>query len=338
MAVINPPGYLHNLATHTALVDRLASQGQLTPAVATELRAAGGVRIPSDCVTSASGGMNVSVSPGIVFVPNLNSAIGGTYVLANDGALSLTVSAAHATLSRYDLVVARVRDSFYSGATDAGDFFILAGTASATPVDPTPAAGSSYVILDRIVVGPAVSSIVAGNIQRVARMSQGAGAIIPVTSADVIAGLFAGHYRDHPTSGLQRWSGSAWGRPDLVDPTRQDVTWSNAAVAQFSTSPYGETMKIWKDAPDHVRLEGIANVVAGWSTAAFNAFTLPAGYRPVVQLVRSCTSPISPASSVVDINRVNITTAGIVQVVPARATTPGPAFLQFELGFRLVDP
>src|SRR5690349_12482225 len=128
MAVVNPPGYLQNVTTHTAQVDRLSSgAGLILPSTPGELRSRGGVRVPTDCVTTAAGGMNVSVSAGIVYVPNLNSAVGGTYVMANDGALSLSVSAAHATLTRYDLVVARVRDSAYSGATDLADIFVLAG-------------------------------------------------------------------------------------------------------------------------------------------------------------------------------------------------------------------
>jgi hypothetical protein len=210
MAVVNPVGYLHNVTTHTAQVDRLASgAGLLLPDAAGALRPKGGVRAATDMALSAPGGMTVRVGGGIAYIPS-TSSVGGCYVLPNDGNIDLVAAAAHATLPRHDMLVARVRDSFYSGALNEGDIFLLTGTAASSPVDPVPAAGAAYIYLGRVFVGPGVTSITLANITRLVETVAVAGGIKVVGASDAVAPIGDGQYRDHPTYGLQRGFGGAW--------------------------------------------------------------------------------------------------------------------------------
>jgi hypothetical protein len=183
MAVINPVGYLHNVTTHTAQVDRLSSgAGLLLPDAVGSLRPVGGLRHPSDMAMSAPGGMFVRVGPGLAYVPQGQSSLGGAYVLGNDGNLDLAIGTAHATLTRWDLVVVRVQDAFYAGAANQGDIVVIPGVASGTPSDPALPAGSSYVILGRVVVGPGVAAITTPNVLMMASVATVNGGIMRVLS------------------------------------------------------------------------------------------------------------------------------------------------------------
>jgi hypothetical protein len=183
VAVINPVGYLHNLTTHTAQTDRLSSAaGLLLPDAVGSLRPVGGLRHPADMALSAPGGMIVRVGAGMVYVPQGQSSLGGGYELSNDGNLDLTINTAHATLTRWDLIVARVQDSFYAGTNNLGDIIVIPGTASSTPSDPALPAGASYVTLGRVVVGPGVVAITAPNITQLAVTATLNGGTLRVTS------------------------------------------------------------------------------------------------------------------------------------------------------------
>jgi hypothetical protein len=212
VAVVNPVGHLHNVATHTAQIDRLSDgAGLLLPAAAGELRARGGVRMLGDLLVTAqpTPNMSVSVSAGLGFVP-APVAVGGTYTFPNDGPVNVGISAAHATLPRHDLVVARVQDSFYAGSANTGDLFVVSGVAAASPADPALPAGASYTVLARVVVGAGVTSIATGAITNLARPVQVLGGVLPVTATDVAAGLYPDQLRTHPTRGLERWDGTRW--------------------------------------------------------------------------------------------------------------------------------
>jgi hypothetical protein len=122
------------------------------------------------------------------------------------------------------------------------------------------------------------------------------------------------------------------------DTARAPATVTMAAnFAQFTTAPYGELLRAWKPNPAEARVSGLAiytgtGLVA--SSTAVNVLTLPAGYRPDVQLLRSCwqQSGASPPNW----HRVQVTTAGVVQVVFGSALATNQ-FVQFDFGFRLVN-
>lgn len=125
-----------------------------------------GVLAPGDLkVTQRGAGANMSVD-----LAAGDAAIGGTesvpaqgfYFAHSEGVTNLTIGAANATNPRYDLVVARVRDSVYSGATNSIALEIVAGTPAGSPVEPS--LGANSMVLARVLVPAASSTVVDANI------------------------------------------------------------------------------------------------------------------------------------------------------------------------------
>lgn len=198
MAEVNPAGFFQNLNTHTA--EQLRSylgSFMAVPAGAASLKTASGVHpgIGSTLTVVQNGtpNMSVNVGAGLAFVSGGEGTKQGTYICLNDATVNKTITAAHATLSRRDLIVCRVQDSAYSGATNAWDLFVVTGTAAGSPSDPTAPANS--VILARVAVGPAVTTIVNANITDLRPWNAALGGHVPCTAAARPAnpynGLFA---------------------------------------------------------------------------------------------------------------------------------------------------
>jgi hypothetical protein len=352
VAVINPPSYLQNLATHTAQVDRLASVGGLLlPSAAGELRARGGVRMAGDynVTAAATPNMTVNVAAGIAFVAG-QAAVAGTYTVGNDGVVNLAVSAANATLPRNDLVVLRVRDSFYSGTIDSADLFVLAGTAAASPVDPTPSVGASYLILARISVGAGVTSITSGAITMLARPVQAGGSILPVTTTDTTAGLYDGQYRDHPTRGLERWdaTNSRWVSPTLqtwVDMLR-NTTYSAATTVgsayaslpsldvNASGLPPGREIEVEFKATQMIQPSSSTTALRlAINATVQDAIQYATSTNAYYQAVRLSGSSIVPASGVVPIQVQSMTTVGAAATVGvgSGANVTGAVILRYRI-------
>lgn len=111
-------------------------------------------------VTERSGTPNnsVDVADGAAIVAGTEAATSqGYYFCENQGVQNVAVTAAHPTLARRDLVVARVRDAQYSGATNAWALEVVAGTAAATPLFPSVPANS--LVLAALLVPAAAGSI-----------------------------------------------------------------------------------------------------------------------------------------------------------------------------------
>ncbi|HVE26959.1 MAG TPA: hypothetical protein VNC22_16230, partial [Sporichthya sp.] len=173
-------------------------------ATGTALGSRSGVRPGDPGLTVTLAGSTINVSAGVATVAWPSQ---GVYRVALPSSASPgTVNAAHATLPRIDLVYLRVWDnSVDASGLNKGDVVYLAGTASSTPVAPTPAGTQIYMPLATINVpfsgngSPSVSTAV-----RPVTVSPGG--IIPDAS---VAGSYVGQYRDNGT-GLQRYNGSTW--------------------------------------------------------------------------------------------------------------------------------
>lgn len=125
----------------------------------------GGVVEPSDLAVAANPtpNMSVNVAAGAAVVPGTETALADqSYLLYSDGAANLSIAAAHASLPRRDIVVARIRDKDASGAVYQASVEVVTGTAAASPVDP--ATPPNSVVLARVVVFAAATSITAANI------------------------------------------------------------------------------------------------------------------------------------------------------------------------------
>lgn len=170
MSVTNPPGWLQNAGnTHTAAQMRTYIGSMLAGiagASGDTLRPLGGVNpdlgTELGVTQSVVPAMSVLVGPGLAAIVGNESNTQGTYYFCNDAAVTLSISAAHATLPRIDIVVIDVRDSVYSGASNDSELRVIAGTPNSSPV--APSEPSNCITLAQIAVGAAVTSITNGNI------------------------------------------------------------------------------------------------------------------------------------------------------------------------------
>jgi hypothetical protein len=169
MTILTPPGWLQNAGSvHTAAQLRQYLSGLIagTSGSATVLRARSGVH-PAlggqlEVTQTGSPSMGVLVNSGVATIAGSESTSQGNYWVANDASVTLAISAAHGSLARIDLVVANVRDTFYSGVNNDTQLRVVTGTPAASPA--VPSEGANAIILAQIAVGAGVTTIVDGNI------------------------------------------------------------------------------------------------------------------------------------------------------------------------------
>lgn len=166
MAEINPAAWFQNRSDHSASQLRLAIGGLLSHANESgsppSLRPAGGVHPTStmDVIQSSPTAMSVRVDKGIAVVTGTENALQGSYICINDALKTLTIAASDPSLTRIDLVIARVRDAQYSGVTNAWALEVVTGTPGAG----APALPASSLELARVTVGAGVVVITTANI------------------------------------------------------------------------------------------------------------------------------------------------------------------------------
>ncbi|WP_405883679.1 hypothetical protein OG747_36850 [Streptomyces sp. NBC_01384] len=161
-----------------------------------------GIRPGDPGLNTTLAGSTISVSAGTAVI-----ASHGVYVGVLTSAWSGTLTAAHATLTRIDLVYLRIWDTdFDSTGLRKTDVVYLAGTPSSTPVAPTPGGTEIYLPLATITVpptgggSPSVSTAVLP-------YTVAPGGILPASTAPSTP--YTGQYYDNG-SDLLRWNGSAW--------------------------------------------------------------------------------------------------------------------------------
>jgi hypothetical protein len=117
---------------------RLMLQHLLGDAATSSPASAGVVGATSLKVTekSSTPNMSVDIAAGWVFIKGTETSPSGIYAVYNDATVNVTAAAADATNPRKDLVICRVRDSQYSGASDDAQLVYVAGTPAASPVEP----------------------------------------------------------------------------------------------------------------------------------------------------------------------------------------------------------
>jgi hypothetical protein len=242
MAMTNPPGWMQNVgATHTAAQFRqyIAALQAGTYSTAGTRRARGGVH-PSFgtefAVTQAgSPNMTVLVGAGMASIPGTESTNQGNYIVHNDASLTLSISAAHGSLARIDLVVINIRDTVYSGADNDSQCQVVTGTPASSPV--APAAPNNSIILAQVAVGAGVTSIVTANITDLRPFMAGCGGVIGAltdalrpTSTEVSEGQLV-YTRDN--NRLYLWDDVAYSRlvDDYIDWTSYSPAWTSSGSA-----------------------------------------------------------------------------------------------------------
>lgn len=85
---------------------------------------------------AAGAGMFVDVAPGRAAIRGDSSVNQGMYQVWSDSVVTLPIASSDGTNPRQDIVVARVRDAFYTGDTDEWKLEVITGQPSATPSAP----------------------------------------------------------------------------------------------------------------------------------------------------------------------------------------------------------
>lgn len=212
MAELNPPTWLQ-AGTYPARLDRLMLAALTTPDPGTgALAARGGVRpAPATALQvtqRTTPTMGVTVAAGMAVVP-APSATGGCYVVVADSATNLNIGTAHASLARRDLVCARVRDSEFSGVTNAWSLEVIAGTPAGSPV--LPATPSGAIPLAQVQVNAAATTITNSNITDLRTFTVPLGGVLPVLTTGRPATPYKGQaIYETNTNRPAWWNGSGW--------------------------------------------------------------------------------------------------------------------------------
>lgn len=110
----------------------------------------------------AGANMSVDVAGGRVAIAGSEATYQGTYVCENRGTTNVIIAAADATNPRIDLIVAKVQDAAYSGATNSWSIVAVTGTPAASPA--APSAPNNSIVLARVAVAALAASITNANI------------------------------------------------------------------------------------------------------------------------------------------------------------------------------
>jgi hypothetical protein len=141
MSEINPPLILE-AGSHDADLLRQLWEDTYTPGVM------GADHL--EVTEQATPALGVTVAAGRAFVAGDESSTQGVYYVSNSADVDVALATADATNDRIDLIVARVKDSFYSGGDDEWDLEAVTGTPSGAPVAPA-APANSYVLAEVLV-------------------------------------------------------------------------------------------------------------------------------------------------------------------------------------------
>lgn len=289
MAVLNPPIAVASRTDHAADDFRGALMAGMTPASGVLPRSGilPGWGAELSVAQRATPGMGVLVGAGVVVVTSgLLPGHGGYYVI-NDASLDVAITAAHATLARTDLVIARVADpQYHTGGDGNASIKVITGTAGAG-VPAVPAAEGAYVVLAQVAVAAAASSIVNANITQNTAAARAytvaAGGILPVANAAARTALtpyLGQHVVEIDTFREYVWDGS--GSWQLV--TGGWVNDSSGVNARQDTAPFGLSMtqsRVYRQ-NRRVRWEWAFGITSGTGVAARVLVAPPTSTLPVV--------------------------------------------------------
>lgn len=130
MAEWNPPYLTQNGDTGSTIFRRLL--GDTFGNTGKVIGGIGALKVTQDTGTN----MHVLVAAGGAVIPGSEETGQGSYYVYNDASVDLTVTSAHATYNRKDIVVARCYDQFYSGAVDEWALEVIQGPEDGTDVVP----------------------------------------------------------------------------------------------------------------------------------------------------------------------------------------------------------
>lgn len=207
MAERNPSLWLQQRTDHTAENDRAL--------LMSAFGGREGVSGPTDLAVSQRGAganMSVDVAAGRAVILGDDSATTqGMYHVWNDAVKNLTIAASDPTNPRKDIVIARVKDAFYSGATNAWELAVVTGTPAASPAEP--ALPNNAIKLAVVSVAASATSITNANIADSRVRAAALAGVLPVSSSSMPTSIGEGQVvavldKDR----FEMYDGSAWQR------------------------------------------------------------------------------------------------------------------------------
>lgn len=280
------------------------------------LTARSGVRPGDSGLTVTLSGTTINVSPGVCSIFQSTRGIYRFGLGSASNPTPGTLQAAHASLTRIDLVYARVYDNaFDSSGLNGGDIIYLPGTPSSSPVAPVPSGTQIYMPLATITVPP-VGGGAASVSTSVRPVTVAPGGILPATAAP--ASPYPGQAW-HDGTDLKVWNGTAWDVYQKVVSTPWTDLTPNAGFA----SPQGTLQKaqarlLTVAGTSRVELRGSFDVTGADLTAQADVCTMPSSMRPTVLRTVPVTRGFNSTTS--GVSRIEIAaTTGVMSVFAASA-------------------
>jgi len=189
-----------------------------------------GIATATDLAVTENGtpDMSVDVAAGACLITGDESSSQGAYWVDNIGTLNVTITAADATNPRKDLIVAKVQDSDFSGATDAGSIVAVAGTPAGSPAEP--AVPDNAIVLAMVDVAANETAIEDAHITD--RRTSTTGQDRLAATGGIVVAASTAQLPTSPTEGLIAWqsdtnqlfgyNGSAW--VNIIQPEWQAWT------------------------------------------------------------------------------------------------------------------
>lgn len=198
---------------------RLATGGLITPSINSTLGVHFGV-VPGVAPPGVTRPLEVTVSGLTAFTINpghftvgSSVALAGPFFGVVDSAVVRRIASVDLPGSgqyKFGYLFIHVYDQTYGDAQDGFDIEYLLGAAAASAAAAAaPSIPASYSFLQLAAFTVDSTGAITLN-PFVPRAVVARGGILPVQATDTDAGAYVGAYRDHPTAGLQRWSGTAW--------------------------------------------------------------------------------------------------------------------------------
>lgn len=179
----------------------------------------------------------VQTNPFRATIVGTQSGVQGDYTVVNDSVRTSAIGARDAANPRIDLLVTRVRDTAYTpneGANDVRYAEVIPGTPAGSPTAPaTPVNSLVHGTITVPATGGGAVTFTAGT----AGQAVALGGIRPIVAGDTVAGAYVGAYRDHPTNGLERWTGAAWVPHAAPLTGRQSVTSTGLINVDVALTP-----------------------------------------------------------------------------------------------------
>jgi len=271
MAILNPPAFMQNAgATHSAELTRQAmGMGQAGPRSAASMVPRSGVHPHLGgmmAVTqNGSPNMSVNVANGVAFIGGSEGQQSG-YVVCATSTTNVTITAAHASLPRIDIIVANIRDSAYSGANNDWQLQAIAGTPAGSPTVPTAPANS--IVLAQVAVAAAATTITNANITDV-RPYSAYGVTVCRSTADypnpAVEGMVV---YDMALNGLATYDGTTWTNPRGVQFWQRVIF---TASGTFTKASYAGLKKVF------VQVQGAGGGGGGSGAAGVGADSCGSG-------------------------------------------------------------